>query len=242
MKKVSLRWKVIGMVVVLIIGLSVIIALYINSVVRGFFEKELQRRGIILAQQAAKSAESPILNMDEASLYELVDRVQSSGDVDYVLIEDDQGNLLAHTFQTENVSDKFVRANIPQTGDTLKIAKVIYRGIPYIDIAVPILGGELGTIRVGISLLRVKKQVNQIMKSLFVIVLIVLLGGIAMAIIFANSIVNPIVHLTEVANKISMGDFDVKIDVRSNDEIGELAQAIERMARSLQLAIERLRR
>ncbi len=242
MKKVSLRWKAVGMVIILIVGLSVIISLYINSVVRGFFERELQRRGIILAQQAAKAAETPILNMDSASVYELVDRVQSSGDVDYVLVEDARGVVLAHTFSIDTLPKKFVEANLPRKNDTLRIAKVIFNRMAYIDIAVPILGGELGAVRVGISLLHVKRQVNQIMKSLFVIVLLVLLGGIALAIIFANSIVNPIVHLTEVANKISMGDFDVKIDVRSNDEIGELAQAIERMARSLQLAIERLRK
>ncbi len=241
MKKISLRWKVLGMVVALIVALSAIIAIYINSFVRGFFTQQLQKQGVIFAIQAAKESEEPIINGDSASLFEICDRVKSAGDVDYALVTDDAGNLLAHTFEVENLPEKFLKANLVRS-DTLSIKTIIFNKVPYMDIGVPILGGELGTFRIGISLLRVKREVNKILKSLFVIVVIVLLGGIAMAIIFANSIVNPIVHLTEVANKLSMGDFDVKIDVKSNDEIGELAQAIERMSRSLKLAIERLRR
>jgi HAMP domain-containing protein len=53
-------------------------------------------------------------------------------------------------------------------------------------------------------------------------------------------ITKPVGHITEVANQISRGDLDVSIEVTSQDEIGDLAEAIERMRTSLKLAMQRL--
>ncbi len=58
----------------------------------------------------------------------------------------------------------------------------------------------------------------------------------------ARSLIRPILHLTQAAERMSLGDLNVKIEVRSADEIGILAQAIERLQTSLALAIARLRK
>ena len=62
------------------------------------------------------------------------------------------------------------------------------------------------------------------------------------ALISARAIVTPIMKLTEVAERMSLGDLNMQINVPSKDEIGLLAQAIKRMQTSLRLAMERLRR
>ena len=58
----------------------------------------------------------------------------------------------------------------------------------------------------------------------------------------ARAIVNPIRKLTDAAERMSLGELNVKIDVKSRDEIGLLAQAVGRMQTSLRLAMNRLRR
>jgi methyl-accepting chemotaxis protein len=60
--------------------------------------------------------------------------------------------------------------------------------------------------------------------------------------ISARAIVKPIMKLTEVAERMSLGDLNMQINIPSKDEIGLLAQAIKRMQTSLRLAMERLRR
>jgi methyl-accepting chemotaxis protein len=62
------------------------------------------------------------------------------------------------------------------------------------------------------------------------------------ALISARALVRPIRSLTEVAERMSMGDLNMQIDIASRDEIGLLAQAIGRMQTSLRLAMDRLRR
>ena len=58
----------------------------------------------------------------------------------------------------------------------------------------------------------------------------------------ARAVVNPIMELTDVAERMSLGELDAKITVASRDEVGLLAQAIGRMQTSLRLAMKRLRR
>ena len=58
----------------------------------------------------------------------------------------------------------------------------------------------------------------------------------------ARAIVTPVRKLTDAAERMSLGELNVIIDVKSKDEIGLLAQAIGRMQTSLRLAMNRLRR
>jgi len=57
----------------------------------------------------------------------------------------------------------------------------------------------------------------------------------------ARAVVNPIRKLTDVAERMSLGDLNAEIDIRSGDEVGLLAQAIGRMQVSLRMAMQRLR-
>ncbi|MCU0540033.1 MAG: HAMP domain-containing protein [Desulfobacterales bacterium] len=65
---------------------------------------------------------------------------------------------------------------------------------------------------------------------------------LVVAVLSGRTIVKPIKRLTETAEKISTGDLEVDIDVKSKNEIGELATAIARMQDSIRIAMERLRR
>ncbi len=50
---------------------------------------------------------------------------------------------------------------------------------------------------------------------------------------FIKSIVNPIKDVGNIARKIAMGDFESRIEIPKNDEIGELCEAINYMAAEL---------
>ena len=57
----------------------------------------------------------------------------------------------------------------------------------------------------------------------------------------AATITRPMTHLAEVADRMSLGELDVEIDVEGDNEIGRLAESLRRMQSSLRSAIERLR-
>jgi methyl-accepting chemotaxis protein len=69
---------------------------------------------------------------------------------------------------------------------------------------------------------------------------ILLIGLIIL--LYVHSVTSKIRSLTEVAYRISVGELGAQIEIKSNDEIGDLAEAISRMQDSIRLSIERLRR
>ena len=60
--------------------------------------------------------------------------------------------------------------------------------------------------------------------------------------IYGHRLAGKIKSLTDVADRISVGELGMEVKTTSRDEIGELAEAISRMQDSIRLSIERLRR
>ena len=72
---------------------------------------------------------------------------------------------------------------------------------------------------------------------IFVLVMLgaaLLLIGI-IVIVYANRLTGKIEWLTDVADRFSAGDLEIKINIKSRDEIGELAQAITGMRDNIRL-------
>lgn len=88
-------------------------------------------------------------------------------------------------------------------------------------------------------------QESALRRTLALVMLVSLLAlGIAayLALRAARLVVRPIEELVRVADAISMGDLSRPVKAERNDEVGDLAQALERMRLSLDSAMERLRR
>jgi len=86
-------------------------------------------------------------------------------------------------------------------------------------------------------------EYNKRFGLLLVILVAVMIVLFVVIYFFASySIVRPIRHLSEIADKISMGDLNATVDVNAKGEIGVLARSIERMQTSVKAAIERLQK
>jgi HAMP domain-containing protein len=79
--------------------------------------------------------------------------------------------------------------------------------------------------------------------EIFYFVLLVALVFMLMAAYFySRSVIRPIRYLSEVADRISMGDLDTPIRIKAKGEVGLLAESIERMQTSVKAAIERFQK
>lgn len=80
-------------------------------------------------------------------------------------------------------------------------------------------------------------------RNLFIIALIIgIIVAVAVAVYLAQGISGPVQYLTQVANRISHGELDIEVKTKNKDEIGQLADSINRMRASLEAAIIRLRK
>ena len=79
-------------------------------------------------------------------------------------------------------------------------------------------------------------------KIFYVVILCVVLVLLVRIYFYDRSVIQPIRHLSEVADKISMGELDTPIQIKEKGEVGALAESIERMQTSVKAAIERLQK
>lgn len=72
--------------------------------------------------------------------------------------------------------------------------------------------------------------------------LILLVVATVSALVVSRELVRPLRALKEATDRISRGDLDVQLEIRSNDEIGELADSFERMVAAIKFFREHARR
>lgn len=108
----------------------------------------------------------------------------------------------------------------------------------YKENAVMVKGRKVGTVLVRPfqkELLREKETAfkKRAQYFLYMSLLIVGIGLILMASLFSRYLSRPITDLKAAAEKIARGDFEVRINPRSMDEVGMLSESFNRMAGSL---------
>jgi len=83
---------------------------------------------------------------------------------------------------------------------------------------------------------------NKTFQTFFLVILAGLIVLVVVIFFYSKSMVRPIHYLSEVADRISMGDLDAPISIKKKGEVGLLAESIERMQVSVKAAIIRLRK
>ena len=101
-----------------------------------------------------------------------------------------------------------------------------------------IVGAQMVSIPLGVPLGRAYQALLWFLLALAATFLIVI---IIVDLLLRALVVKPVAEISEMANKVSMGQLDTPEYVRdSNDEIGSLSQSFNRMRRSLQNAMKML--
>jgi len=86
-----------------------------------------------------------------------------------------------------------------------------------------------------------KLSLNTRNLTLAILAATIILIGVIVS-LYGAQLTGKIKSLTDIADRISVGELDAEIDIKSKDEIGALGEAISRMQESIRLSIERLRR
>ncbi len=98
------------------------------------------------------------------------------------------------------------------------------------------ISSEYSSVRMVTSLTEIDNTVRIYTLAVIFICAAILLLIIGMGVYFAGSIVRPIRQISSIARKFAQGDFSVRIQNNSGDEIGDLCTAINNMADELSTA------
>lgn len=105
-----------------------------------------------------------------------------------------------------------------------------------VSMAISSINSEYSSVRMVTSLTEIDGAVRNYIVTVTLIGLAILFIIIITGVYFAGSIVKPIRQISGIARKFAKGDFSVRIQTNSDDEIGELCTAINHMADELSTA------
>jgi len=190
---------------------------------------EFTDKGSAIANSLASSGADLIVNRDASTVQAQVDEFAKITGVAYVMVYDPQRGFIAHTFAPV-VPKGIVEKNVvPGHATRPQVREITYpdprtgREREIIDIGVPMLGGQLGTVRVGMDKSIITASAVQAGNFLLLV-----FGGIAVAaglagVIFAQRITRPVNALMAGAERVGRGDLSQLVPVTSRDEIGQMA-------------------
>ncbi len=138
--------------------------------------------------------------------------------------------------------DRLAQNKLPPGEDTAN-SRIMMGGQTIFDevVSIPDTGGE---VHVGIYVSEVDNAIKNALVSPLTISLIggVLIVGFIVLLILTRAITRPMQELTDVANRISLGELDLEIKPSGPREMRQLAAAFDRMRYSIKTAMDRLRK
>lgn len=217
-----LFWKFALAIIFVVLIFGSINAYLIFKDVQSSLERESQKRAMNIAHSLAAQSITPLLFEDYVQVQNLMDEARSlDSTVVYSFVIDKYYSFIAGSYDYQ-ITFPLIAAN--KLSDTTDFNVLLMElkdpsGTTKIrDIALPILGGELGYIRVGISEEGITKDVYSAVSHFWFMVGFFLFVGILGALLFAMFITRPINSIQETADKISLENLavldDNKIEIR----------------------------
>lgn len=227
------RIKIMGIVLGTILLLGTGMTWEVRENMIDTLSGQLEKRGISIARDVSARATDLILTNNLYALYELLrDTVENNEDIRYVIVLDQNGNILAHTLG-HAVPRDLVDANTAFPQDRYRLEILDTEEGLIRDIAVPVFEGRAGLVRVGMSDYGMRRSVTTATERLLAATALASLLGIIAAFLLTSILTKPVRELVEATRAVAQGDLARKARIWARDEIGQLGEAFNSMTTAL---------
>ena len=238
--RLGLRWKIACAYALLILVVGLLILGILNRYVRQALERRWEQQATAIALTLSDAAAGHVIGRNILELHTLVIKYARLDGSAYAFIQGGKGEILAHSFWT--FPPELLKPLTIDERRQVERRVVRLQGKTVYETRTPILEGQVGAAHVGIWGEGVESEIYTALRPIVGLIFTVLFASVIFALLLAQGIIRPIRQLTDIAGKMSTGDLETPIQIESRDEIGELAQSLERMRASLKAAMLRLRR
>ena len=238
----SLRIKLTGMVVVLVLLISGGLLLPVRAGLTASLSNQLDINGVALGHDLSADTTDLLLTKNTFALHALIaDTLENNVDVRYIFFLDPTAQVVVHSFP-HGVPQDLLAANpvAPQARYHLEILETD-EGLIH-DIAVPIMGGQAGTARVGMQEKRIRAEVSALTEQAMLTTVAVLIVGVVTAFAVTALFTRPLQALVQATHHVRKGDQAVQGLVRIGGEIGHLAGAFSDMLSDLRVSQDEVRK
>ena len=204
-------------------------------------ELSLKEHAVTIAKNLAYSCEYGILTKNIAVLKRLAESVAQDKEITYLQILDHKGNVLVQIA-------KALESRIPVFNVEYPVKTLKPKRSPEEVSLLPLTPVEkvakeeiIGNIKLGMSHAEVLKGTQRVLAAAAILTLALLAAGFLG--IFMSSkylLVVPLKQFALGAERVARGDLDYKIEIKSEDEVGELAASFNAMTTELKKSREEI--
>jgi two-component system NtrC family sensor kinase len=219
MKRIFLPlfWKFTIAIIAVIVIFSLPFLFLIKKSISDSLLNESHKRAKYIAHSLAHQALAPLLYEDFISLQHFLDEIQQiDSTVVYSFIIGAGGKVIVHNLPY-GVPTELLFANYPKNGQSERVVLIRPKDSPgqiIRDIAVPVLEGKAGIVRVGILEESIHAEVRETIQDLLIIVIVFVLVGITGAFIITRVITHPIKTISQVAEEIDLSALKLRSQLR----------------------------
>jgi len=233
MKAPKLFLKPLLFMVVIFGVIAVVTSVTFGNRLKREMTREYESKAMALARSMAESDLISILEMDAGTVQARVGQYQAISGVSYVLVSDENGDIIAHSFIPD--VPQTIRKLVTETaktlpGDEYRMQSLRVNDSKRLHVARPILNGIAGYVHIGMDSEIIARNIQEAMVEQQIVMLILFGASLLAVFIFIMNISRPLTLLSEYADRVAHKQFDNVPEVDSNDEVGQLARAMRSMA------------
>lgn len=175
-----------------------------------------------------KTVENALDNFSNSSIADIEEQTASS-----LLIFDQKGEISyrAQGLPMMGMMQRKAQSMLPLTSTKTDFVSADHIGIRYAVIGTPAHDGS--TVFAVFSLADADEASRLLRQQLWLItIVLILLAGVISAWL-AKRLADPVQAVTRAANQIEMGNYDVRLEVKSTDELGKLTSSLNSMSAQL---------
>ncbi|MFT6432108.1 MAG: two-component system phosphate regulon sensor histidine kinase PhoR [Candidatus Azotimanducaceae bacterium] len=241
MIKSPILWRLYAGYVVIIFISTTIVGLLVGQQVASNGMNEIQKSLVVQSDMLAELSRHGLsLDVNSVELDELQNTIRLLGqksDSRLTVIRSD-GTVIADSRESPTNMDnhsarpEIIGAMESGQSSSIRFSQTLRQEMSYLARRVDQDQKSVGFVRVSIPLNDIERKATQLRWLVLLGAATSALAALVLGFYFAKRFTDPLRSMTEIAEAISQGDYERRLSVIHKDEIGTLAEAFNRMARS----------
>ncbi|MBN2497606.1 MAG: HAMP domain-containing protein [Deltaproteobacteria bacterium] len=235
MSRISISIKYSLLILFTVLATSGLLFWFFADLLHQEVEDQLHKRGDAMVSQMAYSASSLLLARDDAKLQAVVNKAREDPDIVSLSVINVDNKVVADS-EPSRIGTEFFDPHVPigQSKcmgfhhDTGRNRFVFMQRSSFSDTPV-------GCVIVQLSGEVLTKAVAGATSRVLLITALIAMTVILLSFLTLRRTLRPLARVIEGTRKISAGDFSTRLELRSKDEIGDLAESFNTMAARTQL-------
>jgi two-component sensor histidine kinase/HAMP domain-containing protein len=220
---ISLKYKITLVTTLLLLLISLFIYYYFPQKFKEERLSSLQDKANSIAKVAAYGIASGLYFEDHNTSEEEIEKLIKNEEIRYIIVIKDDSTFYEYNAFTAVLNDYTnIEQNISERFEIMKShAPIVLNDI------------TIGNIYMGFSLSAVNAKIRDLRNSIGIVSLGLFIITSLLVFFIGKVFTQPLAKIVKAVNKITEGDLSQRVQVKSNDEVGFLAQSFNKMVEKI---------